>query len=189
LTPISVGINAAAWDSHLTDASIPALLANANLGVIRYPGGSTADNYHWLSNTSDDPAQGGTVASANFDAYMAVVAAAGAQSMITVNYGSGSPEEAAGWVAYANRGGPKYRGALPTYPGANSTGHRYHMPRRNLGTIQFCQLPVIPSTSSTFTGTRRVQPASPTRPFWLRHKVVSVRVSATRRVSGLWSQR
>ena len=127
LTPISVGINAAAWDSHLTDASIPALLANANLGVIRYPGGSTADNYHWLSNTPDDPAQGGTVASANFDAYMAVVAAAGAQSMITVNYGSGSPEEAARWVAYANRGGPQYRGAVPTYPGASSTGHRYHI--------------------------------------------------------------
>ena len=91
LTPLSVGINAAAWDSHLVDASIPALLANANLGVIRYPGGSTSNNYHWLSNTPDDPAQGGTVASANFDAYMAVVAVAGAQSMITVNYGSGSP--------------------------------------------------------------------------------------------------
>ena len=127
LSPIAFGINAAAWDSHLVDASIPALLADANLGVIRYPGGSTADNYHWLTNTPDDPAQGGTTESANFDAYMSVVEAAGAQAMITVNYGSGTAEEAAQWVAYANRSGHRYHGPVPSYPGATPRGHDYHI--------------------------------------------------------------
>jgi len=133
LTPIALGINAAAWDSHLVDASIPALLADANLGVMRYPGGSTSDNYHWVSNTPDDAAQGGTTESANFDAFMSVVETAGAQAMITVNYGSGSAAEAAQWVAYANRGGRRYRGPVPSYPGASSLGHNYRVKYWEIG--------------------------------------------------------
>ena len=133
ITPIAIGINAAAWDPHLVDSSVPALLADANLRVIRYPGGSTADNYHWLSNTPDDPTQGGTTESANFDAYMSVVEAAGAQSMITVNYGSGSAQEAAQWVTYANRGGCHYRGPVPTYAGASTAGHNYHIKYWEIG--------------------------------------------------------
>jgi alpha-L-arabinofuranosidase len=127
LTPISIGINAAAWDTSLVDASVPALLADANLGVLRYPGGSTSNNYHWLSNTPDDPNHGGTTEVANFDAFMGVVDASGAHAMITVNYGSGTAEEAAQWVAYANKGGHHYRGPVPTYPGASSRGHRYQI--------------------------------------------------------------
>ena len=125
LSSISVGANAAAWDSNLVDAEVPRLLRNAGIQLMRYPGGSTANNYHWLSNAPDDPERGGTDASANFDAYMSVVQATGAQSMITVNYGSGTAQEAADWVRYANRGGPRYDGPVPTYPGASSRGHRY----------------------------------------------------------------
>jgi len=133
LTPISIGVNAAAWDANLVDASVPALLADANLRVLRYPGGSTSNNYHWLSNTPDDPAHGGTTESAHFDAFMGVVEAAGAQPIITVNYGSGTAEEAAQWVAYANKGGRHYRGPVPTYPGASSTGHRYRIKYWEIG--------------------------------------------------------
>jgi hypothetical protein len=125
LSGIAVGANAAAWDCHLIDPEIPSLLRSTGVQVLRYPGGSTADNYHWLSNTPDDPNQGGTVAGAHFDAYMSVVAAVGAQPMITVNYGSGTPQEAADWVRYSNRGGPHYRGPVPTYSGANRRGHKY----------------------------------------------------------------
>ena len=73
LSPIAVGVNAAAWDGHLVDGELPTLLRGAGLQVLRYPGGSTSDNYHWLSNMPDDPAQGGTTPSANFDAFMSVV--------------------------------------------------------------------------------------------------------------------
>jgi hypothetical protein len=125
LGPAAVGANAAAWDDNLVDAAVPDLLADADIQIMRYPGGSTADNYHWLSNGVDDQSQGGTTASANFDAYMAVAQAAGAEAMITVNYGSGTPEEAADWVRYANQGGEDYDGPVPTYPGASATGHSY----------------------------------------------------------------
>jgi len=125
LSAIAVGANAAAWDHNLIDPEVPKLLADANIQVMRYPGGSTSDNYHWLSNTPDDPNQGGTDPIANFDAYMSVVKRAGARAMITVNYGSGTPAEAADWVRYANRGGRHYRGPVPSYPGASPKGHDY----------------------------------------------------------------
>jgi hypothetical protein len=125
LSPIAVGVNAAAWDGHLVDAELPGLLRGAGVQTLRYPGGSTSDNYHWLSNTPDDPAQGGTTPSAHFDAFMAVAKAIRAQAMITVNYGSGTAKEAADWVRYANRGGRHYSGPVPTYPGASRTGHNY----------------------------------------------------------------
>jgi len=125
LSAIAVGANAAAWDHNLMGPEVVDLLEDANIQVMRYPGGSTADNYHWLSNTPDDPNHGGTDPSANFDAYMSVVKRAGARAMITVNYGSGTPAEAADWVRYANRGGRHYRGPVPTYPGSSPKGHDY----------------------------------------------------------------
>lgn len=125
LSPIAIGANAAAWDGHLVDDELPPLLRSAGLQVLRYPGGSTSDNYHWLSNLPDDPAQGSTTPSANFDAFMSVVRSIRAQAMVTVNYGSGTAQEAADWVRYANRGGRHYRGPVPTYADASSMGHDY----------------------------------------------------------------
>jgi hypothetical protein len=123
ITPIAVGANVAAWDGDLVNAGVPRLLSDAGIRILRYPGGSTSDNYHWMSNTPDDPTQGGTTPEANFDAYVSVVDAARAQAMITVNYGSGTAEEAASWVRYANQGGRHYKGPVPTYPGASTSGH------------------------------------------------------------------
>ena len=122
----ALGINDAAWDSHLLDSSIPGMLQQDGVKVMRYPGGSTSDYYHWQSNTVEICSLcGGVNASDTFDAFMGVVQAANAQAMITVNYGSGTPQEAAGWVQYANKGGPGYNGPVPTYPGGSSTGHNY----------------------------------------------------------------
>jgi hypothetical protein len=122
---IAVGLNSAAWDSNLVDAELPKLLRSTAVQTLRYPGGSTSDNYHWLSNTPDDPDLGGTDPTAHFDAFMSVVTATGTQPMITVNYGSGTEQEAADWVRYANKGGRRYGGPVPTYPGASKKGHNY----------------------------------------------------------------
>ena len=66
---------------------------------MRYPGGSYADIYHWRDNT----APGGYVApDTDFDHFMAGVQRAGAQAMVIANYGTGTPQEAADWVRYAN---------------------------------------------------------------------------------------
>jgi len=124
-SPVAVGLNSAAWDGDLVDPALPGLLKSTGAQTLRYPGGSTSDNYHWLSNTPDDPAQGGTAPEATFDAFMSVVGTTGGQAMITVNYGSGTEQEAADWVRYANRGGHHYKGSVPTYPGASARGHTY----------------------------------------------------------------
>ncbi len=118
------GINNAVWDGHLLDSELPGLLSANGVNIMRYPGGSTSDVYHWQSN-SVEPNTSYANPNNTFDAYMGVVHATGAQAMITVNYGSGTPEEAAAWVQYANKGGPHYSGPVPSYPGASSTGHRY----------------------------------------------------------------
>ena len=97
VSPLAIGVNAAVWDGHLQDAVIPGLLREDGVRVMRYPGGSTADNFHWQTNTLDDGSSAGTD---TFDQFMQVVQKVGATPIITVNYGSGTPEEAAAWVKY-----------------------------------------------------------------------------------------
>ncbi|CAM5483072.1 hypothetical protein SGRIM128S_07382 [Streptomyces griseomycini] len=93
------GVNTAVWDSHMNDPEVAALMKAADVGAMRYPGGSYADIYHWETHT----APGGYVApGTDFDSFMGTVRAAGAQPILIANYGSGTPEEAAGWVRYAN---------------------------------------------------------------------------------------
>lgn len=97
----ALGTNAAVWDSHLLDKGIPDLLNNAGVQAIRYPGGSTADAFHWQTNTVEP--NNTSAGEDNFDAFMGVVHQTHAQPIITANYGSGTPAEAAAWVQYANQ--------------------------------------------------------------------------------------
>ncbi len=101
------GINTAVWDGNLLDASVPSLIQKAGTNVLRFPGGSTSDVYHWQTNTQT----GGGYSNPNdtFDAFMGVAQKAVVAPIITVNYGSniagnagGDPNEAAAWVNYAN---------------------------------------------------------------------------------------
>ncbi|GGQ99176.1 hypothetical protein [Streptomyces asoensis] len=94
-----VGMNVAVYDGNMNHSSVPGLLKDAGTGAVRYPGGSYADGYHWQTHT----VEGGYVApGTEFDAFMGTVRTVGAQPIITANYGSGTPEEAADWVRYAN---------------------------------------------------------------------------------------
>lgn len=97
----AIGMNSAVWDGHLLDSAVPNMLKSAGVTVMRYPGGSTSDAYHWQTNTTE-PNQSYADPSNTFDAFMGVVQQTGASPMITVNYGSGTPAEAAAWVQYAN---------------------------------------------------------------------------------------
>ncbi len=123
LTGASKGLNAAVWDGDLLDTAASTAIKNAGINLLRYPGGSTSDIYHWQSHSA---VNGGFVNPGDtFDAFMGVVQSVGAQAMITVDYGAGTPQEAANWVQYANKGGPGYTGPVPTYAGGSSTGHTY----------------------------------------------------------------
>jgi hypothetical protein len=95
-----VGANLAVWDSLLADTQTGTLMRNAGVTYLRYPGGSYSDIYHWQTNTAD----GGAFVAPNtsFDQFMGMTRGAGAQAIVTTNYGSGTPQEAADWVRYAN---------------------------------------------------------------------------------------
>ncbi|GGS34939.1 cellulose binding domain-containing protein [Actinokineospora fastidiosa] len=95
----AIGVNHAIWDSQLGTPEVADLLRGAGIQAMRYPGGSYSDIYHWRDHT----APGGYVApGTDFDTFMAGVRRAGGQAMVTANYGTGTPEEAAAWVRYAN---------------------------------------------------------------------------------------
>jgi hypothetical protein len=94
------GLNQAVWDTNMNTAASVDLLGRAGVRMMRYPGGSYGDGYHWATNTVSG---GGYVApGTDFDAFMHTTQAIGAQAILIANYGSGTPEEAAGWVRYAN---------------------------------------------------------------------------------------
>jgi hypothetical protein len=135
------GMNTAVWDNNLLDAAVPDLLRQAGITMLRFPGGSTADVYHWQDHSTtrkNGPTSNplGYVNPNNtFDAFMGLAQSVGAQPFITVNYGTnypgtngGDPAEAAAWVQYANVAkhyGIKYWEvgnevyANGTYPNAN----------------------------------------------------------------------
>ena len=93
------GLNATMWDDHLATPETTALLAAAGARALRFPGGSLSNEYHWRTNsTLDNTWEWAT----GFDAFATVASALGAQVFISVNYGTGTPEEAADWVRYAN---------------------------------------------------------------------------------------
>ena len=95
----ALGVNDAIWDPQLGTTEVSDLLRSAGVRMIRYPGGSYGDIYHWRDHT----APGGYVApGTDFDTFMGSVRRVGAEPMIIANYGTGTPEEAADWVRYAN---------------------------------------------------------------------------------------
>jgi hypothetical protein len=93
------GLNQAVWDSQMNTQTSVNMLSQAGVEMMRYPGGSYGDIYNWQTNT----APGGYVApGTDFDQFMSTVQSAGAKAILIANYGSGTPQEAADWVRYAN---------------------------------------------------------------------------------------
>jgi hypothetical protein len=92
------GLNVAIWDSVFDTTNTIGLLRQLDNRVMRYPGGSAADNYHWQSNMTRD----GTTWATSFANFAHVATNTASQAFITVNYGSGTSAEAAGWVRSAN---------------------------------------------------------------------------------------
>ena len=123
VSPLALGLNTAPWDYiYAADTSadggvntIQPLLEAAGIGLLRYGGGSYADYYDWQTNSNiqnclpDDPTASfvvtstgcATTDSLGFDQFSGQAKAVGAQSFVTVNYGSGTPAEAAAWVTHS----------------------------------------------------------------------------------------
>jgi hypothetical protein len=93
------GINTPNWDSVLDTPQTMAILTNMGVTAMRLPGGSESDDYHWLYNRTDANPWTWATSLANF---IHVITNLNALAMTTVNYGTGSSNEAAAWVAYVN---------------------------------------------------------------------------------------
>lgn len=93
------GLNTAIWDSAFDSTATRSRLQEMSVQALRFPGGSLSDEYHWLTNTTR--ANTWTWAT-SFDAFASVALTTPAQVFITANYGSGTAQEAADWVRYAN---------------------------------------------------------------------------------------
>lgn len=86
------GLNTATWDGNLSNPQTLPLLQQIGCTALRWPGGSTSDLYHWASDTTGNRT------------FMTLVTnlAAQSNSFITVNYGTGTSNEAAAWVGSVN---------------------------------------------------------------------------------------
>ncbi len=107
----AIGINASTYDGSLLDSQVPALLRNVGVSVVRLPGGTSSDTYNWKTNTD---VIGNFTEAVSFAQFMTVIQKAGAQAMVTVDYGTGNTigqkdgtgetgaQVAADWVRFAN---------------------------------------------------------------------------------------
>jgi alpha-L-arabinofuranosidase len=100
VNPAHFGINTTLWDPALATGGTVDQVYDAGIELLRLPGGSMSDEYHWLTNTSRNNAW--QWASGFDKSSWLMLNTPGATGMVTLNYGSGTPEEAAAWVAYAN---------------------------------------------------------------------------------------
>ena len=92
-------VNTAVWDADFDTSNTINLLTKMGAQALRFPGGSLSDDYHWATNTTDNNTwQWAT----SFDSFAQVATTVGTQAFITVNYGSGTPAEAAAWVQESN---------------------------------------------------------------------------------------
>ena len=83
----------------------------SSIATFRFPGGSVGTPYHWIDGIGSIENRSYSISgftgepitnTYGFDEHMMFVEMAGATANIVVNFGSGTAEEAAAWVAYAN---------------------------------------------------------------------------------------
>ncbi|MGD0517247.1 MAG: autotransporter-associated beta strand repeat-containing protein [Thermoguttaceae bacterium] len=99
-------------DWYTLNPTMPALVNNSGAEMIRYPGGSYSDGYHFSTHKGyGEYCATGT----NMGNFVRLLDQSSSLGMITIDYGSamksngtsapdygGQPQEAAAWVAYAN---------------------------------------------------------------------------------------
>ena len=90
-----LGINMAYWDQDAVTTETQQLATAAGLDIYRFPGGSAADDFHF--NLADNWNDSGAITIPQFVQFITSV---GGTGLVTLDYGSGSPQEAAAELAY-----------------------------------------------------------------------------------------
>jgi hypothetical protein len=121
LSATPLGLDVGPWDTLYSDPSklstMQSYLKAAGIGQLHYGGGGTADQYDWQNNTvvnnptecTDAPTPASFLDTKcakqepfSFTQFSTDARALGAQSYVTVDYGTGTPAMAADWVATAD---------------------------------------------------------------------------------------
>jgi hypothetical protein len=90
-----LGVNLAWWDDKLTTSQTQQMVQAAGLAAFRFPGGSSSDDYHFnVSNNFNDSVANTIPQFAKF------IESVGGTGLVTLDYGSGSPQEGAAELAY-----------------------------------------------------------------------------------------
>jgi hypothetical protein len=113
------GVNAVMWDPQASSPATVALVQAAGVRIIRVPGGSNSDEYHWVTNRSLNNTW---MWATGFDGFARLIDGVGTQAFVTTNYGTGTPQEAAAWVAYANADPAAYGTASDPMIGVDANG-------------------------------------------------------------------
>jgi alpha-L-arabinofuranosidase len=90
-----LGVNLVQWDSLLNTTQTEQMVEAAGINTFRFPGGGISDSFHF----NIGPAYNGQGTSASIASFIASVNGTG---LVTLDYGSGSPQEAAAFLAYLN---------------------------------------------------------------------------------------
>ena len=90
-----LGINATWWDSTAVTTQTQQMATAAGLKLYRFPGGSSSDDIHF--NVAANFNDSGAITIPQFAQF---ISSAGGIGMVTLDYGSGSPQEAAAELAY-----------------------------------------------------------------------------------------
>ncbi len=88
-----LGVNVAWYDSNLNTSETQQMVQAAGLTMFRFPGGSSSDDFHFNA----PPTYNGEGTDASMASFIASVNGVG---LATLDYGSGSPQEAAAFLAY-----------------------------------------------------------------------------------------
>ncbi len=121
--------NNAGGEFPYQDSTIAAAIADLGTALLRFPGGTVGNFYHWKAGTFDvgtlDGPEGArvnalTTANArrlkanggvlSFDDFMVACQKAGVAPLVMINVLTGTPEESAAWVKYAKDKGYTVRG-------------------------------------------------------------------------------
>ena len=93
-----------------TDPAVPGLIRRANIRTLEFNGGPVSDLYHWRTGTAQadpdadvHPDYTSIPPQFSFDQFEKTARATAARTLVHVNYGTGTPAEAAAWVRYAKQ--------------------------------------------------------------------------------------
>jgi alpha-N-arabinofuranosidase len=127
-----------------------------NAGIMRFPGGCFADCYHWedgIGPRDERPTKlnehwkGNEENNFGTDEFIKFCKNVSCQAMICVNFGSGTPEEAANWVEYCN-------GSIDTVYGAlrakNGNPEPYNVKYWDIGNEMFADWEIGNCTADEF---------------------------------------